>query len=92
MTNQPPTAELRIRTDPAQMDDVIYHLGKAFEMTPLAGETAENERLFTITRRQPPQTLPAISVNYFTMDDAEPVAPTKLRSLICNPIYAGSPP
>ncbi len=92
MTNQPPTAELRVRTDPAQMNDVIYHLGKAFEMTPLARETAKNERLFTITPRQPPQTLPSISVNYFMMEDEEPVAPAKLRSIICNPVYAGIPP
>jgi hypothetical protein len=81
------SAELRIRTDPAQMDDVISQIGKAFEMTPVEGETSGNEQLFHITPRKPPQTLPSISVVYFTADDDSPVTPGKLRSLFSNPIY-----
>jgi hypothetical protein len=87
MTETPPTAELRIRTEPTQMEDVITQIGKVVEMIPLPGDTPVNERLFTITPRQPPQTLLPISMVFFAADDDSPVTPNKLRSLFCNPAY-----
>lgn len=86
MTDSEPTGELLIRTDPRQMNAVIMQVSKTFEVRPLPGEEAANERLLTINPRQPPTTLPRISVLYFTADDTGPVTPAKLRSLFCNPI------
>jgi hypothetical protein len=87
MTETPSTAELRIRTDPAQMEGVITQIGKVGEMMHIPGDTLAYERLFTITPRQPPQMLPPISVVFFAADDDSPVTPNKLRSLFCNPAY-----
>ncbi|MCC7446731.1 MAG: hypothetical protein IT324_04905 [Anaerolineae bacterium] len=86
MTDSRASGELLIRTDPKQMNDVITQVSKAFEVAPLTAEEAANERLLTITPRQPPTTLPRISVLYFTADDPGPVTPAKLRSLFCNPV------
>src|SRR5258708_37954570 len=80
------SAGLRIRTDPAQIDDVITQIGKGFETTLLEGEISATERLFHITPHKPPKTLPPISAIYFTADDDSPVTPHKLRSLFSNPV------
>jgi len=91
-SNVPLVAELRIRTDAAQMDDVVTQIAKAFELTLVSAETPDNEHLFTITPRKPPQELPGISVIYVAANDTSPVSPKKLRSMICNPAYAGLEP
>ncbi len=92
MTDSRPTGELSIRTDPRQMNAVIAQVSKAFEVTLLPGEETAHEWLLTITPRQPPTTLPRISVLYFTADDTGPVTPAKLRSLFCNPVYVRMEP
>jgi hypothetical protein len=91
MTERVIDAELRIRTEPFQMADVITQIGKEFEMTPIGAE-GPTERLFTITPRIPRQTLPQISVLVFDFGDSEPVNPAKLRSAFCNQVYAGLAP
>ncbi len=92
MTNQVLNAELRIRTDAPQMNDVITQIGKEFEMTSIGGEALPHECLFTIRTRKSPETLPQISVIMFEFGDIRPVTPAKLRSAFCNPVYAGLEP
>src|SRR5690242_14708487 len=92
MTGQVMNAELRIRTDPAQMVDVISQISKEFEIIPIGSEGLPHERLFTIRTRKPPETLPRISVIMFDFGDITPVTPAKLRSAFCNPVYGGLEP
>ncbi len=92
MADKSGNVELRIRTDPGQVEAVIAQIGKEFELAPIAGESSASEQLFTITPRRPPQTLPPISVIFVPADDPDPLTPSKRRALICNPVYAGIEP
>jgi hypothetical protein len=92
MTKTMLNAELRIRTDPAQMNNVITQISKEFEMMSTDSEALPHERLFTVMTRKPPETLPQISVLMFDFGDITPVTPAKLRSTFCNPVYAGLEP
>jgi hypothetical protein len=85
MSDNGATGDLVIRTAASQMNDVIAQISKAFEVSS-TGVVGANERLLTITPRQPSTTLPRTSVLYFTANDTDAIAPIKLRSLFCNPV------
>jgi len=92
MLNNDHAAALRIKTEPSQMEDVIRQVGKVFFLTPLIDETAPNERHFGVQPRPAPTSFPPINVTYWAAGDDGPITPDKMRSLFCNPIYAGIPP